>query len=263
MNRDEWQACKDPNALLGHVAGQASERQMRLFAVARCRRVWHHLKDSRLRDAVEAAELFADGNLTTAELSQFLSAVREVLREADRHAEHCWQEWARAARPPWNRSVAWPDPVLAEEEFRAADFAYCVAYAAAWAAQLPGQPWWSKEHEAVFGGFPNRHEPTSFLAREARPPLPFQDEPDWLVRDVFGDPFTPIIIEDRWRTWNAGTVVKVARTIYQERRFQDMPVLADTLEEAGCTTEAVLTHCRRHPGHVRGCWALEHLLAQT
>jgi hypothetical protein len=262
MSPGEWLACSDPNVLLGHVAGQASERKMRLFAVARCRRVWHLLQDNRLRDAVEAAELFADGGLTTAELHEFRTVVEALVQEADRAAEHCWQEWVRAARPPWNNNIAWPDPVLAEEEFRAADFAYCLVYAVAWASQPPGQPWWTKEHEELFAGFPSRREPTSFVARESRPHLPFQDEPAWLARDVFGGSFVERAFDARWRAWNAGTAVQIAETIYQERRFGDMPTLADALEEAGCTSVEILAHCRQHPGHVRGCWMLDLMLSK-
>src|SRR5262249_44543161 len=35
-------------------------------------------------------------------------------------------------------------------------------------------------------------------------------------------------------TWSDGLVVKMARTIYDEHRFSELPVLADALEEAGC-----------------------------
>jgi hypothetical protein len=34
-------------------------------------------------------------------------------------------------------------------------------------------------------------------------------------------------------------------------------LLTDALEEAGCTDEAILTHCRSGGEHVRGCWVLD------
>jgi hypothetical protein len=41
-----------------------------------------------------------------------------------------------------------------------------------------------------------------------------------------------------------------------------MPILCDALEEAGCTSVELLTHCRQPGGHVRGCWALDAILAK-
>jgi hypothetical protein len=57
------------------------------------------------------------------------------------------------------------------------------------------------------------------------------------------------------------TAVAVARWIYEERRFEDLPILADTLEEAGVAGE-ILEHCREPGDHVRGCWVVDMLLNQ-
>jgi hypothetical protein len=56
--------------------------------------------------------------------------------------------------------------------------------------------------------------------------------------------------------------VQLARSLYEERRFEDMPVLADALEEAGCQDAAVLEHCRGPGPHVRGCWVLDVVLGK-
>jgi hypothetical protein len=40
-------------------------------------------------------------------------------------------------------------------------------------------------------------------------------------------------------------------------------VLADALEEAGCTDPALLRHLRPGGGHVRGCHVLDALLGKT
>ena len=81
-----------------------------------------------------------------------------------------------------------------------------------------------------------------------------------LTRDVFGNPLRPPpAIDPAWLSWNGGTVAKLARSIYEERRFADVPILADALEEAGCTDAALLCHCRDPGPHVRGCWVLDRL----
>jgi hypothetical protein len=83
-----------------------------------------------------------------------------------------------------------------------------------------------------------------------------------LARDVFGNPFRPVIIDSAWLTWNDGTIPKVAQAIYDERAFERMPILADALEDAGCDNADILNHCRQPGVHVRGCWVLDLLLGK-
>jgi hypothetical protein len=74
-----------------------------------------------------------------------------------------------------------------------------------------------------------------------------------LLRDLFGSPFRPIAPQPSWQTPNA---VTLASTIYDERRWELLPLLADLLEEAGCPVE-VSEHCRGPGPHVRGCWVVD------
>jgi hypothetical protein len=83
-----------------------------------------------------------------------------------------------------------------------------------------------------------------------------------LIRDIFGNPFRPVKLDPTWRVRKGGSVPNVAQAIYEERRFGDMPVLADALEEAGCTEQAILSHCRQPGEHVRGCWVIDLLLGK-
>ena len=76
-----------------------------------------------------------------------------------------------------------------------------------------------------------------------------------LLRDLHA--FRPVWIEPTWRTPD---VCRLAQGIYQERRFADLPVLADALEEVGCAEQAILAHCRGAGPHVRGCWVVDRLL---
>jgi serine/threonine protein kinase len=63
-------------------------------------------------------------------------------------------------------------------------------------------------------------------------------------------------LEPAWLRWNDGCVAKMAKAIESEGRFEELAILADALEEAGCADEDVLRHCRQPARHVRGCWVL-------
>jgi hypothetical protein len=57
-------------------------------------------------------------------------------------------------------------------------------------------------------------------------------------------------------------VPKLAASIYEQRAFDRLPVLADALEEAGCTDADILGHLRGPGPHVRGCWAVDLILGK-
>src|SRR5262245_17265876 len=57
-----------------------------------------------------------------------------------------------------------------------------------------------------------------------------------MLRCLCGNPFRPLpAIDPAWLTWGDGTVRKIAQGIYDERAFDRMPILADALEDSGCT----------------------------
>jgi len=80
------------------------------------------------------------------------------------------------------------------------------------------------------------------------------------LRDIFGNPFRPVAADPAWLT---PTAVSLAAAIYEDRAFDRLPVLADALEEAGCTNAAVLLHCRQPSEHVRGCWVVDLVLGKA
>ncbi len=85
-----------------------------------------------------------------------------------------------------------------------------------------------------------------------------------LVRDLFGNPFrAPAAAEAAWLEWDGGAVRRLAQGIYAERAFDDLPVLADALEEAGCEEGDILAHLRGPGPHALGCWALDLLLGKA
>jgi hypothetical protein len=83
-----------------------------------------------------------------------------------------------------------------------------------------------------------------------------------LLREFVGNPFHAPGLPERWKTWDGGLVLGMARRIDLNEDFAGLPVLGDALEDAGCTDADILAHCR-HPGpHLRGCWVLDLLLGR-
>jgi hypothetical protein len=67
LTEQDWLACPASRPMLAFIQGKASDRKIKLFEVACCRRIWKHLDDA-TRQTVEAWERFAEGMLTRDEL---------------------------------------------------------------------------------------------------------------------------------------------------------------------------------------------------
>ncbi|MFO0928110.1 MAG: hypothetical protein U0736_13915 [Gemmataceae bacterium] len=83
-----------------------------------------------------------------------------------------------------------------------------------------------------------------------------------LLREIIGNPFRPGWLSAEWLRWNDEIVARLAAEIFQTGRYDELPVLADALEDAGCDCRDLLDHLRRPGGHVHGCWALDLLLGR-
>jgi hypothetical protein len=86
-----------------------------------------------------------------------------------------------------------------------------------------------------------------------------------LLRCIFGNPFGPQPLNSNGRPKpignaileaNDGAVYNLMLDIYYDRAFESMPVLADALEDAGCTDMDMIAHCRESV-HARGCWVVD------
>ena len=80
-----------------------------------------------------------------------------------------------------------------------------------------------------------------------------------LFRDIFSNLFRPVAVDPSWLT---SDVVALAKGIYSEHAFDRMPILADALQDAGCDSDDILTHCRGLSPHVRGCWVVDLVLGK-
>jgi hypothetical protein len=260
--------------MLDFLGAEASDRELRLFAAACCRSVWAWVSDERLRGCVEAAESFADGLSSE---DEFKSAADEawdavMLPYQAPDAETPVSAWyaARAAAglgdirsdsaPEVALYTAWKTAaVLATDGLGWCDPSWDEVLRNAWAAhrrEIPDADAWpdlrsDAAYEVGWDSF------TAFpgWASERR-------EQARRLRDLFGNPFRPVILDPTWLCWNDGATVKIAQSLYDGRRFTELPILADALEDAGCTDRAVIEHCRAGGGHVRGCWVVDLLLGK-
>jgi hypothetical protein len=90
-----------------------------------------------------------------------------------------------------------------------------------------------------------------------------------MMREIFGNPFRRLPNPAAWRKWSGGAILKLAHAAYEERILPAgtldpvrLTVLADALEDAGCTDADILGHCRGPGPHVRGCWVVDLLLGK-
>jgi hypothetical protein len=85
-----------------------------------------------------------------------------------------------------------------------------------------------------------------------------------LIRDVLGNPFHHVNLNPTLRT---PVVLALAQAAYDNRIMpagtldpERLAVLADALEESGCTDADILGHLRGPGPHVRGCHILDLVL---
>jgi hypothetical protein len=233
MTEAEWLAATDPQPMFDYLlaSGRVSDRKLRLFAVACCRRVWLHMGEGVAPEVVGVSDRFADGEASKKELR----AVRSRLGARGGYSA------AWAANNALHAILEGEAKVAAVRAIsHATDFRYFLTV--------------EEKHPARSG-----ERDAAIAAREAE-----RTELTALVRDLFGNTFRPVpALAPAVLDYNGGTAPKVAAAIYAERTFDRLPILADALEDAGCTDSAILGHCREDGEHVRGCWVVDLLLGKT
>jgi hypothetical protein len=201
--------------MLRALGERASDRKLRLFGCACCRRIWDWLPDAKSQAVVEVSERYADGVASEGELMAAMLAAWDSGP----------QSLGVAKTSAWYAARAGMEDALNLT-----------------GAEATGAPRW----------------PASRYPRERE--RGFQAA---LFRDIFRNPFDPPpSLAQSLLDWNDGTVVRLASAIYEERAFDHLPILADALEEAGCTDPDILLHGRARSDHARGCWLLDLIIGK-
>jgi hypothetical protein len=85
--------------------------------------------------------------------------------------------------------------------------------------------------------------------------------------DVFGlmwpegpPPGWPVLLDPAWRT---ASVLRVAQSLFDSQRYDELPVLGDALEEAGCTDEILLAATHWSEPRVLGFWVIDTVLSSA
>jgi hypothetical protein len=281
MDEAAWLACADPEPMLEFLRGKVSDRKRRLFACACCRRIWHLLSDERNRRAVELAEAYADGRIPSDQLALVRDAVQEGFRDASK-AEH-WAEpeanfcdsiiYSRVCTALYGAAAVRATVAARADQGIELSNAH-EKNEAEWERTNPGRGcyvWTAAalgraEHPHVYEaiGMKNHDIPAGDALQAAQEAAQEAKrieakEQAKLLREIVGNPYHLAPLDP---SPPFSTVAKLACTVYEERVFERLPVLADALEDAGCTDAAILSHCRQPGEHVRGCWVVDLLLGK-
>jgi hypothetical protein len=301
LTENDWHNCVDPGPLLHILQSRGSIRRWRLFAVACCRRIDRLILDERSRRAVEVAARHADGAATEAEMESARAAAQAAQNEAKaaeytaeaeenfgstpRYAAVCCRLYAAKAA----RSAICRDPRQTDAEegtYEANYWSSSHEMAAATVGEdvhancacAQDDPRWVEARAVVESARAAERQAHCDLLRDLFGQYlgPSGTEGDWLpvglgpgVHPMWQRSQWCLLPTDRqpslppdWHTWNDATIPRLARGIYAEEAFDRLPILADALEDAGCSDAALLQHLRGPGPHVRGCWVLDLILGR-
>jgi hypothetical protein len=224
----EYLACTDLELLLRQLEQTCSERKTRLFCCACCRLFPDFIAGVVGELAAVLGEKVADGGGSEVERKRVVAAFRTEHRSRDGRAS--WHYVGHIAVHAIDPSHPW---------------GILLALSARDAAARCARE-----------GYP---EESGFLERLD------QVQPS-LLRDIFGNPFRPITLDPTWQT---PAVIALATVAYEERivptgelDLTRLAVLADALEEAGCSERVIFDHLRQSGTHVRGWWPVDLVLSK-
>jgi hypothetical protein len=186
VTESQWNTSRDPQAMLDFLNGKVSDRKLRLFRLACCRRIWHLLADGRSKVAVEIAEQHVNGRANMEELRKVCQDACEATGVAD--------TWAL-------------EQGEGSKYFREAfeDAQDAAGYAVAWTAL-------SSDHE-------HRDARLIVLACTFAYQEAAANQHTDLLRDIVANPFRPTTPQASWLTWNDGAIPKAATAAYEGRQM--------------------------------------------
>ncbi len=262
MTEAELLKCTDPRPMLEFRRGKASDRKFRLLAVACCQRVRHLLHSESWRKGVDVANHLTDGVVPDEVYDPLFAQLCDQYEEYG--VDPFYEEYADYGGPSDSEEATQP------EQANAALATLCaiVRYEADDGSSQSGRayPYDSTSIAAKAAARAVAYAVTKTAANPARKWDEVRQQETIaqaaLLRDIFVNPFRSVAVDPSWLAWNNATVVRVAQGVYEGRAFDRLPVLADAIEDAGCTNPDILDHCREPGEHVRGCWVVDLLLGK-
>lgn len=224
-------------------AERVSKRKLRLFAAALCQKWWKQPLDESSQAFLRTYEKFTNDEASWEQVFEAGMVLQEICHRGE---------------PTWISPMAlmWTDTPHGVAQLGDA-LAWTVAGHVA-KDSIPVTCKDATEEDKWLWGFSGVPDPL-WLSTCTE----VYEEYPAILREIIGNPFRPSpYIGAGCLAWNDGTIPKIAWGIYNDRGFDRLPVLADALEEAGCSDVAVLEHCRRAGGHLRGCWVVDLLLGK-
>jgi hypothetical protein len=234
MNSQRWHQTTDPYELLEYLfpmrgmdSTEPQPRSSRLYYLACGRRAWYHLPSVCQAILVLGERLFFPWSINTT-LRDRLYPLAEELIHAHGEVERVNRLAQKLVVEGWGQ---------AEHLFLAQD--------------IPPQQW-------------QIYAELTFAPYNIRTPPFRRIPPEYHSVELLRDIFAPPEIAARRRAsapWRTEIIQRLAQKAYESCDRVDFLILADALEEAGCTCTVTLEHLRQQGPHVRGCWVLEWLLA--
>jgi hypothetical protein len=222
MTEKQWLKATDPAEMLELLGPHASDRKLRLFACACCRRVWHIVTSPKLEQALPLLEDSIEGKAKDRGRAHKLAG--EMLTDGSSTQACIGAELWKASQKAFKR-----------DEYGFYRIGYSVQAALGWAA----------------GGF----HPVFTNAVKAE-----RKEQAKVVREMFGSPFRPVHFSPQWRTSDVLTLARqmydsrdfgampILADALQEAGCDSEDLLGHLRDP--------------HVVHVRGCWALDLVLGK-
>jgi hypothetical protein len=265
MTEAEWLTATKPVPMLEVLDTGADARKIRLFVLSCCRRVEYLLcadDVKRIRRTIAVLESWIEGSASESDLRAAMNDMGGEVYDAGASVHYpgdaAMYAISAAAAALWCVGRGnWTDLTICASEAIAYDALArsgnpdLERITAPWrelGIRFGGDDRWRSDEAAVQG------LPEYVLALGIE-----QSNQAHLLRDIFGNPFRTVALSTDWCT---ETAVALARQMYASRDFSAMPILADALQDAGCTSDDILNHCRGPGPHVRGCWVVDLLLAR-